>query len=935
MRGACYGKQAGYLVLLALSGACGDSLSDGLQIRGRVGATYGQAARAWATEPGTVDTLVAVPHISGTAYLGGTLTATAEAGKGFELTVDQSYDYVLMLVDTQTADEPIILGYVAMEAGEGTVVNVTTSDASSDVNLGDLQDTGGEVVSGNDLASTFHLTQEEFSTLGRGDDAFKNISNLWLNNDPTTGIWVRPDLNFWFEGSFDDAGSAGTAAYAGASIALTTNYAALVAGFDDACTGALSVELVPPAAVTLGDKTYGPDAPVSNAVMEPGACGSSDLHLQQNPEGIYIAIAGSATTQLPAGWWILKVGGTQIGRFQLDLALPTDASGHPAVPVPSLDLTERAGGVDTAVRWSLWNGTDYTQVADLGLIEKLFAESAIRFLTEDLGGEWQGGWDADPVVTGGAFEGWTLDGSGNTAGQIARTVAVGYLLAGSQVMFSWTGNAICGNGRKEGDEECDGSPLDTCDSLGMFEPGTVTCSSDCKLEWDCPTGAAVSWVSGALAHAPAEHAIMFVDASAGGVGYGMYLGVSVEPDADAVGGRPLWARLDLGAGTAPGVIGLGTGEDGLYSLGQLEVGTSATAWFWVELCPGLTEAQCGAVYDGLSPYSTTASLTLLDKPNGAELVTLPLPDLALFPATQKASAAVASVSLPAQTVLGGLIEQTVAFDVAASSPLGTDTGSPWVVSPTVIPSHPADAMEVVNVALEIRDSLGGPLSTISDDGACTSSAANPASHRGTVYSCGQTTAQVTATTTYRVRDLSLVPRTTSGLFASEDGAGAFLHGDWKLSTVLSWPPVENLSTISELLNSEPSGVFTSSLPSDVGFNATFSTTSNVDVILDAIELTLPAGLSYQPHTGSWQPTDQSSNTWLPEPTIAGNTLTWHGRWRLAAGGGALFNVNTKAEAYGEHTAQLRGYVGDVPIDLTLDGTDDAPATSTVSVSPAP
>jgi hypothetical protein len=886
---------------------------------------YGQITAAKGADEGTVDTLVAVPHTAGSAAIEYTTTVSADAGDKFEITVDATYDHLLMLVDTTSAEDPTILGYLSMSAGDGTVVNVTTTDASSDVDMGEVEAEDGEAVSSESLAGVFELSDSEFAALADGDDAFKNISNIWLNYDADSGEYVRPDLNFSFRGDFSDSATAGAFSFGSVWPVINTNHPALVAGFSDACAGDLSVQIVPPGEVALDNgSTFGPDTPLTNTDLNEW-CSGAGLSMQQWSTGSEVAIAfgGGVTTQLPSGWWTLEVDGAEVGAFQLDLAMPTDATGAPAVPVPSLELTEDAAGIDAVVKWWAYDSGSgaYVQVEDVALIEKLFAQSAISFSEENSTGEWEGGWDADPVITSGRFDGWTLDGTGATSGKIAREVVVAYQMAGSQYVFTWGGNAICGNGTPEGDEECDGSPVDTCATLGLFEPGTVECNSDCEQVIDCPEGAVVEWLSGAPL---AEDDGSYIDEAMrtlpffayGGPDITALVGVRVEPDAyEVLQHGPVFAELVLDP-AEPGLVVPG----GPVSLGTLELGQAATAWFHVTHCPGGAASTCVAA----TPSLTQASLVLSGgSPGGAALVTLDLPDLLVVEAVEKVDGHTAS-SGPDQPVLGGVHEVVAEFP---ADPISTLTGaeSHHGVTPQVASSS-AETLELLALELSYTTATGAAVDMCADP-YCVGLLPDPILDLAYAYSETSAT-QLRMVAEYRwlndTESVSVRPM-------RDHMAGVELRAtEGYTSDSLALPAAANATTITEVYGGTVSAP---AVPAGVDFGPIFANTSDVDVVMDRLEVVLPGELTYNSDSqATWQPMDEGANTWLHEPVVDGDTITWYGRFRVPAGEGSWFGFQTLASSFGVHSASVRGYVGDTAIDLTLDTSDDTPGVGTITLT---
>ncbi|TNE88132.1 MAG: hypothetical protein EP330_15860 [Deltaproteobacteria bacterium] len=586
---------------LILLTACGNGLGDGLQIRGKLGAEFGGTPAARSADSGTVDTLVAVPHTGGVPFWDAVATAEADADARFEITIEQYYDHVLMFVDSTTDPDPTVLGFLAMPAGSDSVVNLTTSDATSDVNAGDVTADEGEALGSEDVSTELGLTAEQFAQLARGDDAFKNISNGWLNRDGDT--YTSAGVSYWFEGSFESADTPGAAAFRPPGIGFGTNDPALVASLPQICSGERSIELVPPGPVTFGGATYGPDTPLTNANLDQYCQGA--LGFGEYPGELWMSIPGELQSELPSGWWLWNVDGEEIGFYKLDYTLPVDADNHPTVPIPTLDITETGGAVEARITWWVHDGSNYVEFTDLALLERLFASVGIHVSTDGSKGQWEQGWDANLPLDQATFEGWTLDGTGQTEGQVVGEISLAYVLAGTQYMFSWRGNPVCGNNWAEGDEECDGSDVGvTCEDLGLIHGGYVSCS---ECAYDTSTCA-----EGLLGTRVSSDQLAF--SLSGGSIDANTIAWEVAADAFTYEGTDLWATLSQDS-TLTGLLPLASGEDGVRHIGRgMQSGDAVLVAFQVA-SPGVTTgAERLQIWDG-PPDALNPPTLLWEGPN--------------------------------------------------------------------------------------------------------------------------------------------------------------------------------------------------------------------------------------------------------------------------------------------------------------------------------
>ena len=151
-----------------------------------------------------MDTVVAVPHDKGfldVHMYPQVIVQTAEPGEAFELDVEENFDYVVMLMDTQSSDRPCVAGYVTMSADGASGVDFPISSAESDVDLRILTQSGDEAQSEatlDELDDAFTLTLEEGKryllnpgSIGQPRDRDPRAAFFTYDSETRTVRWQR------------------------------------------------------------------------------------------------------------------------------------------------------------------------------------------------------------------------------------------------------------------------------------------------------------------------------------------------------------------------------------------------------------------------------------------------------------------------------------------------------------------------------------------------------------------------------------------------------------------------------------------------------------------------------------------------------------------------------------------------------------------------
>ena len=437
--------QKSLLLLSALSiSACGgssSSSSSSMSVSATVGSDYTVAYtptlmdKVFATIVGntamalgsrtTVDQVVAIPSSEG--HFGGSMLQLMKvadiANDGrFSLTLDKSYDWVILLIDSTalTLSDRVVSYVTASVNSSDTLVAYSGGSIQSSLDLGTLAQANDEAVGQADTAS-FNLTLDAITAVAQSDNGYKHMINAYLNYDQTTGVFyaMQPTFN-WQAVSLSGLGNIDPVvndisgyALAGFSLKIETNNLASPTIPDEACSGNSTITLFPPATIqTSTGRTY--DA--VNGVSNDGGGSDTNMGIANSANwfqsGRYYCYDDDFGVQyyqtsetalydfgrdfqvpaggMPTGHWLLDVGGATKGEFDLEVSVPKDAAGNYNVPIPMLRINHDAtSGVISLidVSWFIYDSVaaQYVEMTaeQIAAIGDMTKESFISVQDED------------------------------------------------------------------------------------------------------------------------------------------------------------------------------------------------------------------------------------------------------------------------------------------------------------------------------------------------------------------------------------------------------------------------------------------------------------------------------------------------------------------------------------------------------------------------
>jgi len=385
----------------------------------------------------------------------------------------------------------------------------------------------------------------------------------------------------------------------------------------------------------------------------------------------------------------------------------------------------------------------------------------------------------------------------------------------------------------------------------------------------------------------------FIDTEQGRMLTSEYAGYAIT-NGNAEAYDDVWVRAYDFTG---GVVGLGSFEDGYYSLGRLDPGETDHAWFYFFALTGTTDDQGHTitVYEG-DPRQGGAVI-----PGAMRSFTIDMVQQTIEASSNKIFSVTYDTTAPE---LGGTIAMTVTGNI------GQAGGDSALFTPASKDGWRADAFELETMTITIES---GPNAQTRTDQllfpALLQTSDNPFTAIYTFRVVGTTaTATEASPTQYVGRDLQWKHHRPEGVLPPV-------------------PAATNELLLEKLVDGQPSITLPATGPT-VTYSLAFQNLGAGDATIDSIRDVLPAGAVYLAGSSSFDGVP------IADPAIAGETLSWIGPFAVAASGSSalMFEVTLPAIA-GVYVNTSTGRVGSVQIDATLDTDDDVPATATVECLP--
>jgi len=376
----------------------------------------------YALGTGVVNQVVAIASYKGAVVLDNMITANIASDGSFSLSLDRSYEWVLLLVNTEATEKfERVVSYVATKVTDtDNLVAYSGTSLTSNLALGILVNQGEEAVGTSDLLA-FNLDVDELVSVAQADNGYKHMINAYLNYDPATGrsYGIAPIFAFNagdIETFYTPPVSSQIEAYqtVGLSFFLENvdlEYPESPGVVEDLCKGLGDFGLYPPGPISdadgkLYDSTKGvendasnldsagfPDDELTNMGVDLGpwddGCYDSDMGIRfpgYTPRHVFMGLKTAAAQfqipvdGMPAGHWKLKAGldGQEevIAEFDLEVSSPIDASGHLNIPVPAIEVISDQDGKITTINTS-WFVYSSTANNDAGGYVKLTGRNAL------------------------------------------------------------------------------------------------------------------------------------------------------------------------------------------------------------------------------------------------------------------------------------------------------------------------------------------------------------------------------------------------------------------------------------------------------------------------------------------------------------------------------------------------------------------------------
>lgn len=313
-------------------------------------------------------------------------------------------NWVAILLDsTKAAKKDQVVGYVTMTAGSAGLTSMPLGNASSNIDLGELtknasSDETSSSKTATDNATALSLSVDQLSKMAISDDSIKTVKNAYRNYDGSTFLSIKP----FFVWSWSGAASSITDTYSnietlvaskfqGYLFYMNTNSSAM--DYSAVCAQTKALTLTPPTTVTnvSGGTSWTTTSPLDSTVgtksTSGNSCGAGNLYLRDDSAtyGSYqfnfsaSNVGGNneyLAPPIPTGDWTVKVGSTEIGKFESNVGtiFVGDNTTKPIVFLPSIKVNKSGNNVASVeVKWYLRNSTTgvMEEVTDGTLLDQM------------------------------------------------------------------------------------------------------------------------------------------------------------------------------------------------------------------------------------------------------------------------------------------------------------------------------------------------------------------------------------------------------------------------------------------------------------------------------------------------------------------------------------------------------------------------------------
>ena len=280
-------------------------------------------------------------------------------------------------------------------AAGGKLTALVSESIKGNLSLGSIKGNGANPVAELPAsASAFNMSEASIEALAGMGDALKSVKNAHMNSDWTSEpfySWLQtPASGTGIASATDQYPDVNQSVYSGYGVYLFPRHN-LTASFtlDEICgtTPTKPVIFTPPTAVNMGygnsiisyTSFSGANSSLSTQGSNRICQGGDNFYAREdlrNGQLSYVMNfgAGGSIQDVPAGLWRFTIGGTEVGRFDLNASSPI-RDGKSMAPLMSAKfITTGSQVTGVSVKFYRWNGTSYALMTDLKPIQKLVSE---------------------------------------------------------------------------------------------------------------------------------------------------------------------------------------------------------------------------------------------------------------------------------------------------------------------------------------------------------------------------------------------------------------------------------------------------------------------------------------------------------------------------------------------------------------------------------